>query len=97
MCYPVFESGTFAVQELRYPLMCVHTIPSTFWVSIFYVVLMATNAQEPMMQFITPLLLFCEKLAPMWDKNNYMHFLQSHLTLLVDNLTLCLPKMTFAL
>jgi len=29
-------------------------------------------------------------------ENNYMHFFQSHSTLLVDELTLCLPKMTFA-
>jgi hypothetical protein len=30
-----------------------------------------------------------------WDKNNYMCFFQSHSSPLVDELTLCLPKMTF--
>jgi hypothetical protein len=35
--------------------VCAH-IPSTLWVSTFYVVLMTTNALEPMMQFMTPLL-----------------------------------------
>jgi hypothetical protein len=30
-----------------------------------------------------------------WDENNYMHFFQPHSTPLVDESTLCLPKMTF--
>jgi hypothetical protein len=74
---------------------CAH-ISLTLWVSTSYVMLIATNTQEPMMQFITALLPLCEMLASMWDENNYMCFLQLRLILLVDNSTLCSPKMTFA-
>jgi hypothetical protein len=56
---------------------------------------MATNALGHMMQFVTPLLPLHEMLVSTWDENNYMHFLQPHSTPLVDELTLCLPKMTF--
>jgi len=38
----------------------------------------------------------CDMLVSMWDENNYMHFLQPHSILLVDELTLCLLKMAFA-
>jgi hypothetical protein len=63
----------------------------------FYIVLMATNAQKPMMQFATPLLSLREMLASMWGKNNYMRFLQTCSTPLVDESTLCSLKMAFAL
>jgi hypothetical protein len=46
----------------------------TLWVSTSYIVLMAINPWEPMMQFETPLLPLCEMLASMWDKNNYICF-----------------------
>jgi len=49
-----------------------------------------------MMQFMTPLLPLHEMLVFMWDKNNYMDFLQPHATPLVDESTLCSPKMIFA-
>jgi hypothetical protein len=58
---------------------------------------MATNPLEPMMQFATPLLPFHEMLVSTWDKNNYMHFFQPHSTPLINESTLCLPKMAFAL
>ncbi len=75
--------------------VCTH-IPSTLWVSTFYVVFMATNTLEPMMQFKTPLPPLHEMLASMWDKNNFMRFFQSHSTPLIDVSTLCLPKLAFA-
>ncbi len=53
---------------------------------------MATNALEPMMQFVTPLAPLHKMLTSMWVE---MHFFQPHSTPLVDELTLCLPKMTF--
>jgi hypothetical protein len=56
---------------------------------------MATNALEPMMQFVTPLLPLHKMLVSMWDKNNFMHFLQPHSSPFVDESTLCLPKMAF--
>jgi hypothetical protein len=34
--------------------VCAH-IPSTLWVPTFYIVFVATNTLEPMMQFVTPL------------------------------------------
>jgi hypothetical protein len=37
-----------------------------------------------------------EMLASTWDDNNYMCFIQSHSTLLIDESTSCLPKMAFA-
>ncbi len=77
------------------PDVCAH-IPLTLWVSTFYVVLIATSAQVPMMQFMTLLPPLREMLASTWD-NNYMHFLQSHSILLVNESTLCSPKMKFAL
>jgi hypothetical protein len=74
--------------------MCAH-IPLTLWVSIFYVMLMVMNTLEPMMQFTTPLSPLHKMLVSMWNKNNYMCFLQPHSTLRVDKSTLCLLKMTF--
>jgi hypothetical protein len=62
----------------------------------FYVVLMAMNTLEPMMQFVMPLSTLHKMLVSTWDENNYMHFLQPHSTPLIDGLTLCLPKITFA-
>jgi hypothetical protein len=53
---------------------------------------MAMNTLEPMMQFATPLLPLREMLASMWDENNYMHFLQPHSIILIDESTLCLPN-----
>jgi hypothetical protein len=86
----------YPIPQLQAPFdVCVH-IALTLWVSTFYVVLMATNTLEPMMQFATPLLPLHEMLVSMWDENNYMGFLQPHLTPLVDKLTLCLPKMALA-
>jgi hypothetical protein len=58
---------------------------------------MAMNALEPMMQFVTPLPPLREMLVLTWDENNYMCFLQPHSTPFIDELTLCLPKMAFAL
>jgi hypothetical protein len=76
--------------------MCAH-IALTLWVSTFYVVLMATNALEPMLQFATPLPPLREMLVSTWDENNYMCFFQLHSTPFVNELTLCLLKTTFAL
>jgi hypothetical protein len=76
--------------------MCAH-IPLTLWVFTSYVVLMAMNALEPMIQITTPLPPSHEMLVSTWDKNNYMHFLQPRSTPLVNKSTLCLPKMAFAL
>ncbi len=36
-----------------------------------------------------------EMLTSTWDENNHTHFLQPHFTPLVDELTLCSPKMEF--
>jgi hypothetical protein len=74
---------------------CAH-IPLTLWVSTSYIMFMATNAQEPMIQFTTPLLPLSEMLASMWGENNYMCFLQTRSIPFVDELTLCSPKMAFA-
>jgi hypothetical protein len=74
---------------------CAHIL-LTLWVFIFYVVVMAMNAHESIMQFMTPLLLLCEMLTSTWDENNYMHFLQPRSTPFVNKLTLYLSKMTFA-
>ncbi len=74
---------------------CAH-IPSTLWVSISYIMPLATNAQKPMMQFTTPLLPLCGMLVSMWGENNYMCFLQTCSTPFVDKSTLCSPKMAFA-
>jgi hypothetical protein len=57
---------------------------------------MATIAQEPMMQFATLLLPLSKMLVSMWGENNYMRFLQTCLTPLVDESTLCSLKMAFA-
>ncbi len=37
-----------------------------------------------------------EMLVSTWDQNNYMCFLQPHSTPLINESTLCLPKMAFA-
>jgi hypothetical protein len=87
--YPILQLQTS-------PNVCAH-IPLTLWVSIFYIMFMTMNTLEPMMQFMTPLLPLLEMLTFTWDENNYMHFLQSHLTPFVDKLTLWLSKMTFSL
>jgi len=50
-----------------------------------------------MLQFTTPLPPLHEMLVSTWDKNNYMRFLQPHSIPFIDELTLCLPKMAFAL
>jgi hypothetical protein len=98
---PNFLHNIF-LHDLDYPILqlqasfnvCAH-IPLTLWVSISYVVFMATNTFEPMMQFTTRLLPLHKMLVSIWDENNYMCFLQPHSTLLVNKLTLCLPNMTF--
>jgi len=61
--FPNFFAQHF-VRDLNYPIfqlqasfdvcVCVH-IPLTLWVSTSSIVLMVTNALEPMMQFATPL------------------------------------------
>jgi len=79
----------------RHPLMCVHTSHQPYGYPPSYVVLMATNALETMMQFMTPLLSLHKMMVSTWDKNNYMRFLQPHSTPLVNESTLCLPKMAF--
>jgi hypothetical protein len=58
---------------------------------------MAMNTWAPMMQFVTLLLPLHKMLVSMWDENNYTCFLQPCSTPLVDELTLCSPKMEFAL
>jgi hypothetical protein len=55
------------------------------------------NALEPMMQFMTFLPPLRKMLVSTWDENNYICFLQSHSTPFVNKLTLCLPKLAFAL
>jgi hypothetical protein len=50
-----------------------------------------------MLQFTTPLPPLHEMLVSTWDKNDYMRFSQPHSIPFIDELTLCLPKMTFAL
>jgi hypothetical protein len=88
--FPTFSTTLHMQLRLPHPsfasiLQCVCThpinlmVPSTLWVSTFYVVFMATNALEPMMQLATPLHLLHEMLTSMWDENNYMRFLQPHL------------------
>jgi len=57
--------------------MCAH-IQSTLWVSTSYIVLMATNTLEPMMQFTTSLPPLCEMLASAWDENNLTTFNPFH-------------------
>jgi len=59
-------------------LWCVCTHPSTLWVSTFYIMLMATSTQEPMMKFTIPLLSLRKMLASIWDENNDMRFEQLH-------------------
>ncbi len=44
----------------------------------------------------TFLLSLGEMSASLWDKNNYICFLQPHSTPFINELTLCLPKITFA-
>jgi hypothetical protein len=98
---PQFFAQHF-VRIFDYPILqlqasldvCAH-IPSTLWVSTSYVVLMAMNTLEFMMQFTTPLSPLHKMLVSTWDENNYIHFFQPHSIPLVDRLTLCLPKMTF--
>jgi hypothetical protein len=53
---------------------------------------MAMNALKPTMQFVKPLLTLGKMLISIWDKNNYMRFLQPHSTPLIDKMTLCLLK-----
>ncbi len=78
---------------LPHPLIA--SIPSTPWVSTFYVTFMATNKQEAMMQFAILLLPLHEMLASIWDENNSMRFLQPCSTLFVDKLTCYSRKMAF--
>ncbi len=66
-------------------------------VSAFYVMSMAMNTCAPMMQFVTLLLPLHKMLVSMGDENNYTCFFQPCSTPLVDELTLCSPKMEFAL
>jgi hypothetical protein len=54
---------------LSHPLIvgipwCTCTYPINLWVSTSYVMLMATNTQKLMMQFVTPLLSLCGMLVP---------------------------------
>jgi hypothetical protein len=65
-------------------------------VSTSYIVLMAMNAHEPMMHFMTHLLPLCEMLVSTWGENNYMCFFQTRSTFPIDELTLCSTKMEFA-
>ncbi len=69
----------------KYPFNACAHIPSTPWVSISYITIITTSAQEPMMEFMTPLLTLCEMMASTWDENNYIHFLQPCLTPFVNN------------
>ncbi len=57
---------------------------------------MAMSSQEPMIQFVTPLLPLRGMLVSMWGENNHMCFFQTHSTPFVNELTLCSPKMAFA-
>jgi hypothetical protein len=74
--------------------VCAH-IPSTLWVSTSYIVFMAMNALEPMMQFTTPWPPLHKMLVSTWDENNNMRFFQAYSTPLINELTLCLQKITF--
>jgi len=86
----------FAILQLQVSLdVCAHIL-LTLWVSTFYVTFMVMNALEPMMEFTIPLPPLHETLTSMWDKNNYMHFLQPHSTHFINKSTLCFPKMAFA-
>jgi hypothetical protein len=49
-------------------LQCVYTHPINPMGTTFYVVFMATNALEPMMQFVTRLSPLHEMLTSIWDK-----------------------------
>jgi hypothetical protein len=60
---------------------CVCTHPIDSMVSTSYIVFMAMNTLEPMMQSVTPLPPLCEMLVSTWDENNYMRFL-NHIQLL---------------
>jgi hypothetical protein len=75
----------------KHPSMCVHTFHQPYGYTS-YVMFMATNALELMMQFTTPLHLLHKMLISMWNKNNYMHFLQPHSTPFIDKSTLCLSN-----
>jgi hypothetical protein len=50
---------------------CAH-IPSTLWISTFYVTPMAMSTWEPMMEFVTYLLPWDKMLASTVDENNYI-------------------------
>jgi hypothetical protein len=81
----------------RYFSMRVHTSHQPYGYPPFYVAFITISTWEPMMQFVTPLLLWYGKLASMWDENNYICFLRPHSTSLVNESTLCWPKMAFVL
>jgi hypothetical protein len=68
-----FHSTLYATWITPSLNVCAH-IPSTLFVSIFYIVFIAMNALKAMMQFVTPLPPLHEMLASMWDNNNCMHF-----------------------
>jgi len=76
--------------------LCVCTHPINPMGIHFYVMFMAMNARGSMIQFTTLLLPLREMLASMWDKNNYVCFLQPHSTHFINESTLCSPKMKFA-
>ncbi len=81
--YPIFNC--------RHPSMCVHT--SHHYALLHYV---HSNKRTRNHETIhTPLSPLHKMLIVTWDENNYMHFLQPHSTLLVNESTLCLLKMAF--
>ncbi len=101
LLYPICSTTLCIRLGLPHPSIvripwCVWHIPLTLWLFTSYVTFMATNALEPMMQFVTPLSQLHEMLTSTWDENNYMHSLQPWSTPFIDESTLCSPKMTFA-
>ncbi len=79
-----------------HPLMCVNTSHQPYGYPLFTLCSWQQTHWNPWCNsrhFLPPL---PKMLVSMWDKNNYMHFLQSHSSPFVNELTLCLPKMAFA-
>jgi hypothetical protein len=79
----------------KYPLMRVHTSHQPYGYPFLMLFSWQWTHMNPWCNFLTPLLPLCEMLVSMWDENNDMHFLQSHSTPFIDELTLCSLNITF--
>jgi hypothetical protein len=77
----------------KHPSMCIHTFINPMGIHLLH----CAHGNECMMQFTTPLLPLCKMFVSTSNENNYMRFFQPHSTHWVNELTLCLPNMTFAL